>query len=144
MISRPLNVVIAMATTFLSAKMLALNNNVLLLQMMTVVASTVFIGNAINDLFDYEVDRINRPDRPFASGNITLPALISTLIIVFGINMFVLVSLNLMAICFCLCLVYPTIIMYTPLFKPTPLIGNIIISCILGFVFLFVDICINQ
>src|SRR5213593_5194098 len=29
-------------------------------------------GNALNDIFDIETDRINHPDRPLASGQLTL------------------------------------------------------------------------
>ena len=29
-------------------------------------------GNALNDIFDRETDRINHPDRPLASGHLTL------------------------------------------------------------------------
>ncbi len=142
--SRPLNVFISIATTILAANMLDLNNNNLLIRMMIVVATSVFIANALNDMFDYKVDTINRPNRPLASGSISLNALTLTIIAMFIINIIVLTSLNVMAFYFCLCLIYPMIVMYTPLFKPSPLTGNAVISSILGFVFLFVDICINK
>src|SRR2546425_5770936 len=31
-------------------------------------------GNALNDIFDRETDRVNHPDRPLASGRLTLSA----------------------------------------------------------------------
>ena len=142
--SRPLNVVISIATTALAANMLGLNNNNLLVKMMIVVATSVFIANALNDIFDHKIDTINRPDRPLASGSISLNNLVATVIAISIVNLVILYSLNSMAFYFCVCLIYPLIVMYTPLFKPTPIIGNAIISAILGFVFLFVDICINK
>ena len=142
--SRPLNVVISIATTALAANMLGLNNNNLLVKMMIVVATSVFIANALNDIFDHKIDTINRPDRPLASGSISLNNLVATVIAISIVNLVILYSLNSMAFYFCVCLIYPLIVMYTPLFKATPIIGNAIISAILGFVFLFVDICINK
>ena len=142
--SRPLNVVISIATTSLAANMLELNNNNLLVKMIMVVATSVFIANALNDIFDHKIDTINKPNRPLASGALSLNALLAAVIAISIVNLVVLFSLNAMALYFCICLIYPLIFMYTPLFKPTPLIGNAIISAILGFVFLFVDICINQ
>ena len=144
LISRPLNVFISIATTVLAANILDLNNNNLLIRMIVVVATSVFIANALNDIFDHKVDTINRPNRPIASGAISLNTLAVAITALFIVNLIVLTSLNLMAFYFCLCLIYPMIVLYTPLFKPTPLTGNAVISSILGFVFLFVDICINQ
>ena len=142
--SRPLNVAISIATTALAANMLDLDNSNLLVKMMIVVATSVFIANALNDMFDHKVDTINRPNRPLASGSISLKGLIAAVIAVSIVNLVVLFYLNAMAFYFCLCLIYPLIVMYTPLFKPSPFIGNAVISSILGFVFLFVDICINK
>ena len=142
--SRPLNVFISIATTVLAANILDLNNNNLLIRMIVVVATSVFIANALNDIFDHKVDTINRPNRPIASGAISLNTLAVAITALFIVNLIVLTSLNLMAFYFCLCLIYPMIVLYTPLFKPTPLTGNAVISSILGFVFLFVDICMNQ
>ena len=142
--ARPLNVFISIATTALAANMLDLNNNYLLIRMMIVVATSVFIANALNDMFDHKVDTINRPNRPLASGAISLKTLAVAITALFIVNLIVLTSLNVMAFYFCLCLIYPMIVLYTPLFKPTPITGNAVISSILGFVFLFVDICINQ
>ncbi len=142
--SRPLNVFISIATTVLAANILDLNNNNLLIRMIVVVSTSVFIANALNDIFDHKVDTINRPNRPIASGAISLNTLAVAITALFIVNLIVLTSLNLMAFYFCLCLIYPMIVLYTPLFKPTPLTGNAVISSILGFVFLFVDICMNQ
>ena len=42
-------------------------------------------GNAINDYFDYEIDAVNRPDRPIPSGQVSLKtALIISLVLALG------------------------------------------------------------
>ncbi len=52
------------------------------------VFSVVFLvtgaGNAINDYFDYEIDRINRPRRPIPSGRVNRKTALYFSILLFG------------------------------------------------------------
>ena len=105
-------------------------------------------GNVINDYFDYNIDLINKPERPIPSGRISLENgrnygyllflagticgfLISYMTgnwIPFGIVVFADVVLYL----------------YAYKLKSTPLIGNLAVGFMTGFGFVFGGFCINN
>lgn len=117
------------------------------LAMITVFFETA-AGNVINDYFDYNIDLINKPERPIPSGRISLKNgrnygyflflagtvcgfLISYLTnnwIPFGIVMIADVILYL----------------YAYKLKTTPLIGNLAVGFMTGFGFVFGGFCINN
>lgn len=117
------------------------------LAMITVFFETA-AGNVINDYFDYNIDLINKPERPIPSGRISLKNgrnygyflflagtvcgfLISYLTnnwIPFGIVMIADVILYL----------------YAYKLKTTPLIGNLAVGFMTGFGFVFGGYCINN
>ena len=94
-------------------------------------------GNVINDVFDYKIDAVNKPDRPIPSGRITLKnariyagilyiisALIS-LVISYLISNFLF-----FAIIICSAVI---IYAYSRYFKAMPLVGNIVVGGMIGF-----------
>ena len=105
-------------------------------------------GNVINDVFDYKIDAVNKPDRPIPSGRITLKnariyagilyiisALIS-LIISYLINNFLF-----FVIIMCSAVI---IYAYSRYFKAMPLVGNIVTGGMIGFCFVvggFILLC---
>ena len=119
----------------------------IILAMITVFFETA-AGNVINDYFDYNIDLINKPERPIPSGRISLKNgrnygyflflagtvcgfLISYLTnnwIPFGIVMIADVILYL----------------YEYKLKTTPLIGNLAVGFMTGFGFVFGGFCINN
>ena len=118
-----------------------------ILAMATVFFETA-AGNVINDYFDYNIDLINKPERPIPSGRISLENgrnygyllflagticgfLISYMTgnwIPFGIVVFADVVLYL----------------YAYKLKLTPLIGNLAVGFMTGFGFVFGGFCINN
>ncbi len=102
-----------------------------------IVGAFIGAGNSLNDFFDYSTDLTNRPTRPLPSGLIskTKALLISIFFFITGSLIFlpirtffttVLLLINLFLL-----------ILYTPIFKSKPLLGNIIVSYLLGSTFLF-------
>jgi len=70
MLTRPLNSLLASLAVVLAGFMTHEMDATILLA----VASVIFIssgGNAINDYFDYDIDRINKPNRPIPSGRVS-------------------------------------------------------------------------
>lgn len=93
-------------------------------------------ANAINDRFDVEIDRINRPDRPIPRGDLTtsdalrvwqvtsvLGVLLAWAIGVwpFGIVLFAI----------------PLLYWYSRALKGTPLVGNVVVGGMTGLAFIF-------
>ncbi len=134
-ISRPHNSFLASLVSLLGSYLAAMQ--IPELKPALIAAFIVFIetaaGNAINDYFDYEIDKINKPQRPIPSGRITrkeAKTLYLTLITI-GILTSLLVNIYLFIM---------TIIASTALYtyswklKGTPLYGNIIVALMTGLV----------
>jgi geranylgeranylglycerol-phosphate geranylgeranyltransferase len=93
-------------------------------------------GNAINDYFDFEIDRVNRPDRPIPSGRISRNTALVISITLSGIG--IALSYWLGPICLFLAVVNSILLyFYASTFKRTVLMGNIVIAYLSGSTFLF-------
>ena len=93
-------------------------------------------GNALNDLFDVEIDRINRPDRPLPSGAISKRSALYLAVLFFTIG--VGVSGLLGSLCLLVAVVNSgLLVVYASHLKRTPLIGNLSVAYLTGSTFLF-------
>ena len=97
-------------------------------------------GNALNDFYDAEIDRINRPTRPIPAGLIRREnaRLFAAILFILG-SLLALPLMNphlagLLVIALLLLTTYSTV------FKRRPLWGNIVVSAILGLAFVFAAI----
>ncbi len=135
---RPLNVSLSALSVLISAFLLDywLPFEPLIFTILTVVAFTAG-GNIINDIWDIKADIINQPQRPIPSGIISKSEAIGLLLMCFAIGVGAVLMLNQMAQQIALFVVLPLLILYTPFLKRVPLIGNIVISALLGLVFIF-------
>jgi geranylgeranylglycerol-phosphate geranylgeranyltransferase len=93
-------------------------------------------ANAINDVFDVDIDRINRPERPLPRGALTQQNARRMWLIVslaaIGINLF----FNSSAL-FIVVLVIVLLYTYSARLKRTVLIGNILIGSMTGMAFIY-------
>jgi geranylgeranylglycerol-phosphate geranylgeranyltransferase len=93
-------------------------------------------GNVMNDYYDQQIDRINRPDRPIPSGRITALRALTTARVLFVIGIIFTVFLN--PYCLLLvCLNSLVLILYTWRVKRLGLVGNLSIGYLVGSTFLF-------
>ena len=75
-LTRPLNVVLFLAATALGGALSAgasAFEGEALVRLLLAMASATLVGagsNVVNDLYDVEIDRVNRPERPLASGRV--------------------------------------------------------------------------
>lgn len=93
-------------------------------------------GNAVNDYFDREIDRINRPDRPIPRGAVSpRSALAFSVALLLGatgaavllpLPAIVIAVVNLLAL-----------VVYTEFFKGLPGVGNAVVAYLTGSAFLF-------
>ncbi|MFC5366603.1 geranylgeranylglycerol-phosphate geranylgeranyltransferase [Salinirubrum litoreum] len=93
-------------------------------------------GNAINDYFDRDIDRINRPDRPIPRGAVSPRGTLAFSAVLFGLavvgTLLVPRPAQLIAVVNLLALVA-----YTKLFKGLPGVGNLVVGYLTGSTFLF-------
>jgi geranylgeranylglycerol-phosphate geranylgeranyltransferase len=106
------------------------------LLLFAVVALITAAGNVINDYFDVEIDRVNRPDRPIPSGQVSIRAAgaYATILFLAGILFCLLTNVLCIAIAVFNSLL---LIAYAARLKRTPLLGNIAVSFLAASMFLF-------
>ena len=137
-IMRPLNLMIGAFSVIITASMLKKID--LVSVWFTALWVVVFYNaaaNIINDYFDQETDRINRPNRPLISGLVKPKTAMFLAILLFAIGTILTFTLPFTAIFIAVAIALPLMIFYSIIFKGMPLVGNFIIASILGLTFLF-------
>jgi len=88
-------------------------------------------GNTINDYFDYEIDKINRPERPLPRGamerRVALYYSVFLLLVGLSIALFINLPAFLLAV-----LAYVTMVLYAWKLKPLPFVGNLAVAALTG------------
>ncbi|MHC1625983.1 MAG: geranylgeranylglycerol-phosphate geranylgeranyltransferase [Methanoculleaceae archaeon] len=103
---------------------------------MLVVLLITGAGNTVNDLFDLDIDRVNRPDRPIPSGQVTRRQATAVAGVLFATG----VAISLMTNIYCILIaVFNSflLIWYAARIKRLPLLGNIVVSYLSASIFLF-------
>lgn len=103
------------------------------------VIATVFAvaaGNAINDYFDREIDRINAPDRPIPRGAVSPRRALAFSGVLFAGGVVLALTLPLLAIAIAIVNLL-ALIAYTKVFKGLPGAGNAVVAYLGGSTFLF-------
>jgi len=100
-------------------------------------------GNIINDIFDLEIDKINRPERPLPSGKISNKEALVLYFIFLLLSFIFSWFINLPAF---LIVVVSTFILYlySKYIKRIPLVGNIIVAFLTGLVFVFGGVAVGN
>ncbi|MDC1050589.1 UbiA family prenyltransferase [Candidatus Marinimicrobia bacterium] len=137
---RVYNVLLSGATVFIAAYLLDFYLFYSTFKLSIIVMSTMTIGNIMNDLLDIESDQINHPDRALASNKLTT----RSAILMLSFSVFILVYFSLQisfkGLFFLYGFILPLLFSYNIYFKKFPIIGNIIVSLLLGSVFLFTEL----
>ncbi len=137
-IIRPLNVLI----TFLSiaaASILAggRTSNALEIALASLAGALIAGGgNVINDYFDFEIDKMNKPHRPLPRGAMTAQEVL-TLYILFSLGGVLLnLFLNSAALRIA-CIAVIALYLYSAILKRTALLGNVLIGGLTGLAFIY-------
>lgn len=137
-ILRPLNLIIGAFSVIITASILKQIDQVAVwLTALIVVVAYNAAANAINDYFDLETDKINRPNRPLVTGEVQPKTALYLSIILFIIGTLFAITLPTIAIFIAIAIALPIMIFYSTWFKGMPLVGNFTIAMILGVTFLF-------
>jgi geranylgeranylglycerol-phosphate geranylgeranyltransferase len=135
-ITRPVNAVAAGLAAVVAYFIAAGTIIPAVILLFVVVALITAAGNVINDYFDVEIDRVNRPDRPIPSRQVSLPAARA-----FAVTLFlagILVCLNTNGLCMAIAVFNVLLLIcYAASLKRIPLFGNIAVSYLAASMFLF-------
>jgi geranylgeranylglycerol-phosphate geranylgeranyltransferase len=94
-------------------------------------------GNVINDFFDIEIDRINRPDRPLPSGRVSRPAALVMALAAFLSGLTLSFFLGMMTFMVGVLAVL-LLVIYAAWLKRVLIIGNVAVAFISALTFLYV------
>ncbi|MCQ6254523.1 UbiA family prenyltransferase [Methanocaldococcus sp.] len=93
-------------------------------------------GNVINDIFDIEIDKINKPSRPLPSGRVKLKEAKTFSFVLLIVGLILSVFINIYGLI--IALINATFLyLYAKKYKRYKLIGNFIVGYLTGSVFLF-------
>ena len=136
---RPLNVMTSgLAIIIATAILDELNNHHVLLITTCIVMLYTAASNALNDALDYEIDLINRPERPIPLGYVSIQSALIMSFLLFAFGAALCLQLPDMAIVIGVFISIPLMVTYSTKLKRQYLIGNMVVSFLLGASFLFV------
>lgn len=99
-------------------------------------------GNAVNDVFDLEADKVNRPKRPLPRGDLSPKQAFAISLILSGFGTVLALLINLR--CFIVALFYAIMfLLYAAWLKPTGLPGNVVVSSGTGMSFVFGSLTVD-
>ncbi len=138
-ILRPLNLLQATLAVVLTTAFLGEFDQVDVLILLIFSVITINAGgNIINDIYDIEIDRVNRPERPLPSGDLNILQARIYLIILFIVGAVLAWFISLEAFIIAGPISIPTLIAYSACFKRQPVIGNLTVAFMLGLAFIYV------
>jgi geranylgeranylglycerol-phosphate geranylgeranyltransferase len=106
-------------------------------------ALTASSGNIINDIFDIEIDKINRPLRPLPSGKITTTE--AYILILVLILLSLITSYIVSYLAFIIVIVsHFILLLYSKYLKLIPILGNITVAFLTGLVFIFGGVVVGN
>jgi len=138
-ILRPLNMVLSLCAVFIAGWLVSDITSPLLPYTALVVLCFAGASNILNDILDINIDKINRPNRMLPSGHLKIQEALLLMSILYALGIMATSYLHPVGQQIALALVLPLLALYTPLFKPLPFIGNLVVGAILGLVFIFTE-----
>jgi geranylgeranylglycerol-phosphate geranylgeranyltransferase len=142
---RPINFLITFISVIVAAFICLLDKSPGMNVFVAALAASLVMasGNIINDIFDIEMDKINRPWRPLPSGKISNKKALVLYFIFLLLSFIFSWFINLRAF---LIVVVTTLILYlySKFFKRILLVGNISVALLTGLVFIFGGVAVGN
>ena len=144
-ITRPINVLITFCVIVIAAIICIRGEYVISKILFAAIAgaSTAGAGNIINDIFDLEIDKINKPGRPLAAGRLKLNEALGLYLALVIFSVALSAFINWPAF---LIEVFTSIalFLYSFILKKVVLIGNLLISFLAGLAFIFGGVTVGH
>ena len=144
-IIRPLNVMVGSITILISSLIVKYNGPINVVIFAALVVTLYTVGaNTLNDYFDYEIDKINRPDRAISSGLVLRTHALIISILSFSLGTLIALQLNINSQLVSIGISLPLIIGYNIKLKKFPLIGNIVVAIVLALSFIYAGLAFSN
>jgi geranylgeranylglycerol-phosphate geranylgeranyltransferase len=135
--SRPLNVFIAILSIWIAALVTGMITFSFRIIIASLIAAFITAGaNFINDIYDIEIDRVNKPGRCLPSGQISIKSALSVFLI-FYCSAFIMAAYAGLGMFIITLLVGILLIFYSYKLKRTILLGNAVVSLSTATAFIF-------
>jgi len=138
-ILRPLNMILCLFAVFIAGWLVDGISSPLLPYATLVILCFASASNILNDVLDIHIDEVNRPDRVLPSGRLRIQEALLIMGFLYAVGIIACTYLQPLGRQIALITVLPLLVLYTPLFKRLPFIGNMVVGGILGLVFLFTE-----
>lgn len=135
-IIRPMNAGVSGITAGIAYFIAGGTNPILAGLLFFIVLGICGAGNVLNDYFDLEIDKVNRPDRPIPSGKVSMKGALIWAGILFAAGVFLAFFTNVWCLGIALVNVF-LLILYAAKFKGIPFLGNLSVAYLSGSIFLF-------
>jgi len=137
-ITRPVNVIITFISVLVAAA-ICLTGKISELNLLLAAFSAALAaasGNIINDIYDIEIDKINRPLRPLPSVKITVKEAYTLYFVLLILSVSFSLIINYLAF---IIVIFSNLLLllYAKYLKRIPLIGNTTVAFLTGMVFIF-------
>ncbi|MBN2572407.1 MAG: UbiA family prenyltransferase, partial [Ignavibacteriales bacterium] len=145
LISRPINFLLTFAVIFIACLICAING----LNYFTVTLASLSgaiiasAGNIINDYYDFEIDKINRPKRVLPQKLLSKSFALILFFVFCAISIFITALLNLYATIIAVVTIL-LLFLYSLYFKRVILIGNIIVALCTGLAFIYGGVVVDN
>jgi geranylgeranylglycerol-phosphate geranylgeranyltransferase len=142
---RPLNCIVMSLAVLVGASLTGLGNLQWINLFFGAITAFTLTGAAmaVNDYYDYNIDKINEPNRPIPSGKVSLKAslVITAVLTLIGLSFAFIISLY--------CLIFATfawmfMVTYTTVGKRAGFPGNLLVSACVGAPFLFGSLVVTN
>jgi len=143
-LTRPANVLIAVLSVLLAAGLSGSLDPIHDVTLAVISAALVMMGsNIINDIYDINIDRINKPGRPIAAGSVTVQ---EAYYLFFAVNIIALICAFIISMMMMLIalLVILLLVLYSSRFKRTVIWGNLVVSTCTAAAFIYGGLAVGR
>ena len=142
-ILRPLNMILCIVSVLVAAWLIGGLFSPLLPYTVLVVFFFAGASNILNDVLDFHIDKVNRSRRVLPSGRLSIGHAIGIMGVMYAAGIISAIYLEPLGKQIAFVIVLPLLVLYTPLFKNLPFIGNVVVGILLGLVFIFTEGALN-
>jgi geranylgeranylglycerol-phosphate geranylgeranyltransferase len=144
-IVRPLNFLITYISVIVAAVICLPGHSIELNVFLAALAASFVMasGNIINDIYDIDIDRVNKPSRPLPSKKISIKEAYIFYFVFIAASVFISSLLNEKAIAIVLVSIL-LLFFYSKYLKRIPLVGNITVAILTGLVFIFGGVVVDN
>lgn len=144
-IIRPVNFAITFASVFVAGLICQENKEITLSILLAAISASLVSGggNVINDYFDIEIDKINRPYRVLPSGALNKTAAFMFYLFLSAAALLIAWQINKAAFAVVVVAI-ASVFIYSFKFKSVPLFGNFIVAFFTGFAFIYGGIAVDN